>query len=87
MKVEFKAIFNLPESFAACTQDELRIAFYDEVVRVLHKAHVEHVLDYKAVQREVGEFADGHATLKAAEEQALMWARITDLPEWTVTPL
>ena len=85
MKVKFEAIFDLPESFATFTQDELRQTFYEEIVRTLHRAHMQEVFDYQhAAPREIGEVS---ATIKAAEEHALMWAGITDLPEWTVTKL
>lgn len=83
MKVRLTIDLNIPDSFASFTNAELRMAFWEEYIRRVHQAHLEDVMLYVNVMQDA---PDEHAVavITAAKEDALVWAKITDVPEWTM---
>jgi hypothetical protein len=88
MKVKFEATFEVPESFVDMTDPELRMAFYEEFLRTAHQAHLEHALELESVKGN-HQNTNGNIlrVLDFAKRHSLAWAKITDVPEWTLERL
>ena len=88
MKVRLTIDFDLPASFTELSDSELRMLFYEEVIRKVHQAHLEDVLEMEAAKAGVigtDEEKQRHlAILEAAKQDYLVWTKITDVPEWWI---
>jgi hypothetical protein len=84
MRVNLTINLTLPEGYTTLTDQELRTILYEEFIRTVHQAHLESALDL-AFQDQGGEHVS--AMLKEARKHHLEWAKITDVPDWTVERL
>lgn len=84
MKIKLIVNLDIPDKYSTASDQELRILLYEEFMRTVHQSHLETVMELATVDQG-GEYVSD--MLKQTRQHHLEWAKITDMPDWTVERL